>query len=105
MQTNLSPFSSEDWHDIAEFRSSRPPARALTKFTSDKQIEEIGSTIASRYGCASYHGSDYRGKEDVPRLAGQLRNYLALHQGSNGIWAWGVSSRLLKNSAACGNEA
>jgi cytochrome c553 len=81
MQTNLSPFSIEDWHDIAEFFSSRPPTRAVTKLNADKQTEEIGSTIANSYGCSNCHGSDYRGTKDVPRLAGQLRNYLALHIG------------------------
>lgn len=81
MQTNLSPFSIEDWQNIAEFFSLRPPVRAVTKLNSDKQTEEFGSTIANGYGCANCHGSDYRGTKDVPRLAGQLRNYLALHIG------------------------
>jgi cytochrome c553 len=81
MQTNLSPFSVEDWHDIAEFFSSRPPTPAFTKLHADKQTEEIGSRIANSYGCANCHGSDYRGTKDVPRLAAQLRNYLALHIG------------------------
>jgi cytochrome c553 len=70
MQTNLSPFSIEDWHDIAEFFSSRPPTRAVTKLNADRQTEEICSTIANSYGCANCHGSDYRGTKDVPRLAG-----------------------------------
>jgi cytochrome c553 len=81
MQTNLSPFSMEDWQDIAEFFSSRLPVRAVTKVTSDNQTEEIGSTIANGSGCANCHGPDYRGTKDVPRLAGQLRNYLALNIG------------------------
>jgi cytochrome c553 len=38
MQVNLSPFSMEDWQDIAEFFSSRSPARAVTKAISDKQM-------------------------------------------------------------------
>jgi cytochrome c553 len=79
MQTNLSPFSMEDWQDIAEFFASRPPAHAVTKATYDKQIEEIGSTIANCTGCANCHGPDYRGTMDVPRLAGQLRNYGPAH--------------------------
>jgi cytochrome c553 len=81
MQTNLGPFSVEDWHDIAEFFSSRPSTSAVTKLSADKQAEETGSTIAQSYGCGNCHGSDYRGTKDVPRLAGQLRNYLALHIG------------------------
>lgn len=82
MQTNLSQFSIEDWHDIAEFFSSRPPTRAVTKvYAADRQTNEIGSSIADNYGCGNCHGSDYRGTKDVPRLAAQLRNYLALHIG------------------------
>jgi cytochrome c553 len=81
MQTNLSQLSVEDWHDIAEFFSSRPPTTAVTKRNADKQTEELGSRIANSYGCGDCHGSDFRGMKDVPRLAGQLRNYLALHIG------------------------
>lgn len=81
MQTNLSPFSVEDWRDIAEFFSSRRPTTAVTKSNADKQTTEIGSRMATSYGCGSCHGSEYRGTSDVPRLAAQLRNYLALHIG------------------------
>jgi len=77
MQVNLSPLSSEDLQDIADYFSSHPATRAATKMTSDRQAQELGSTMASNLGCAGCHGGDYRGAEDVPRLAGQLRNYLA----------------------------
>jgi cytochrome c553 len=79
MQTNLNPLSTEDLHDIADYFSSRPPTRAFTRMTADQQAQELGSTIASDLGCDRCHGQSYRGTNDVPRLAGQLRNYLVLH--------------------------
>ena len=77
MQTNLNPLSTEDWQDIADYFASRPATRAVTNMTVDRQAQELGSAKANNLGCAGCHGEDYRGKEDVPRLAGQLRNYLA----------------------------
>lgn len=78
MQANLTPLSANDLQDIANYFSSRPATRASTKWAADQQEQELGSTIANDLRCADCHGSDYRGTTDVPRLAGQLRNYLVL---------------------------
>jgi cytochrome c553 len=40
MQTNLSPLSTEDWQDIAEYFSSRPATPAVTKVTSDQGVRK-----------------------------------------------------------------
>jgi cytochrome c553 len=77
MQMNLSPLSSEDLQDIADYFSSRPATRAVTNVTVDQQAQQLSSTMANNLDCAGCHGGDYRGTKDVPRLAGQLRNYLA----------------------------
>jgi cytochrome c553 len=79
MQTNLNPLSAQDLQDIADYFSSRPSTRASTKATVDQESREFGSKIAKELGCAHCHGQNYRGSQDVPRLAGQLRNYLSLH--------------------------
>ena len=77
MQVNLNALSTEDLQDIADYCSSRPATRAATKMTADQQAQELGSTVANDLRCAGCHGQD-RGTKDVPRIAGQLRNYLAL---------------------------
>jgi cytochrome c553 len=77
MQVNLNPLSTEDLQDLADYFSSQPATRAATKITVDQQVQEFGSTVANDLRCAGCHGQDYRGTKDVPRLAGQLRNYLA----------------------------
>jgi cytochrome c553 len=77
MQTNLNPLSTEDWQDIADYFASRPATRAVTNITVDRQAQELGSATSHNLGCAGCHGDDFRGTKDVPRLAGQLRNYLA----------------------------
>ncbi|TFV29307.1 hypothetical protein E4K66_38585 [Bradyrhizobium frederickii] len=77
MQSNLAAASSEDLQSIADYFSSRPPLRAVTKMTADQQTQDAGSTMARTLDCSDCHGADYRGTKDVPRLAGQLRNYLA----------------------------
>jgi cytochrome c553 len=77
MQTNLTPLSTQDLQDVADYFSSRPATRAVAKMTADRQAQELGLTIASDLGCARCHGQNYRGTKDVPRLAGQPRVYLA----------------------------
>jgi cytochrome c553 len=77
MQTNLSPFSTEDLQDIAEYFSSRPAVAAVSRIAGDQTAQGLGSTIAGNLRCARCHGQDYRGTNDVPRLAGQPRVYLA----------------------------
>ena len=79
MQTNLSPLSTEDLQDIAEYFSSRPATPAVSRIAGDQAAQELGSTIAGNLRCAGCHGQDYRGTNDVPRLAGQPRVYLAWH--------------------------
>lgn len=81
MQTNLGSLSAEDWHEIADYFSSRPAISAVTSRPSDEATQELGSKIARELGCSHCHGDDYRGMKELPRLAGQLRSYLALHMG------------------------
>jgi cytochrome c553 len=77
MQLQLTALASQDLGDIAEYFSSRRPTRASTKLAVDQQETQLGLTIANDLSCAECHGQGYRGTQNVPRLAGQLRNYLA----------------------------
>lgn len=81
MQTNLSPFSTQDLQDVAEYFSSRPATSAVTRFAGDRAAQELGSSIARNMRCAGCHGQDYRGTNEVPRLAGQPLAYLAWNIG------------------------
>ena len=81
MQTNLIPFSIEDLQDIAGYFSSRPATAAVSRIVGDPAAQELGSTIARGLRCAECHGPGYRGTNDVPRLAGQPRVYLAWNIG------------------------
>jgi cytochrome c553 len=77
MQSQMNALAIEDLQDIAAYFSSRRPTRASTKIAVDPQEAQLGLTIANDLRCAGCHGPDYRGTPDVPRLAGQLRSYLA----------------------------
>lgn len=79
MQSQLNALAPHELQDVAEFFSSRQPTRASTKIVDDQQAIQHGQTVASDSRCAECHGQDYRGTHEVPRLAGQLRNYLAFH--------------------------
>jgi cytochrome c553 len=78
MQSQLNAFGSQELQDIALYFSLLRPARASTKIAFDQAVIQLGKTIANDLRCAECHGADYRGAPEIPRLAGQLRNYLAL---------------------------
>ncbi|MDF3075550.1 MAG: cytochrome c [Alphaproteobacteria bacterium] len=78
MQSQFNALAAQDLREIASYFASRPPARASTKTGVDPQAAQLGQTIAGDLKCAACHGQDYRGTHEVPRLAGQLRNYLVL---------------------------
>jgi len=43
----------------------------------DKPLFERGKAVAAKNRCASCHSADYRGREQMPRLAGQREDFLA----------------------------
>jgi cytochrome c553 len=49
-----------------------PPAAAA----SDAARSARGAALAQRFRCASCHGADYAGGQQVARLAGQREDYL-----------------------------
>jgi cytochrome c553 len=42
----------------------------------DKALSQRGRVAAQKLGCASCHEKDYRGREQMPRLAAQREDYL-----------------------------
>ncbi|PAU75437.1 c-type cytochrome [Halomonas salipaludis] len=42
----------------------------------DSELKARGQELAAQQRCASCHQSDYRGREQMPRLAGQREDYL-----------------------------
>ena len=43
----------------------------------DKALFERGKAVAGKNRCANCHSADYRGREQMPRLAGQREDFLA----------------------------
>jgi cytochrome c553 len=77
MQLQLNALAPKDLQAMADYFSSRRPTRSSTKVTFDPDVIQRGLTIASDLGCATCHGANYSGTQEVPRLAGQLKTYLA----------------------------
>ena len=50
--------------------------KAVTDKAFDKALGQRGSAAAKKLGCASCHEKDYRGREQMPRLAAQREDYL-----------------------------
>ena len=76
MQANVERLSTKDIQDISDYFSSQraKPARFATD--PDPKTIALGATSAKQLNCANCHSEDYRGGKDIPRLAGQVPNYL-----------------------------
>jgi cytochrome c553 len=77
MQLQLNALEPKDLQALADYFASRPPTRSSTKVLLDPEVVQRGLTMARDLGCATCHGANYRGTQEVPRLAGQLKTYLA----------------------------
>jgi cytochrome c553 len=75
----MAPFvkdlSDDDIVALADHFAALPPKRAGA--APDPALVERGAALAVRLRCASCHGQDYGGQEQMPRLAGQRVDYLA----------------------------
>lgn len=56
---------------------SKLPARGMESGPADKALTQRGSQKAKELRCGICHLSDFRGQNQVPRLAGQRETYLA----------------------------
>jgi cytochrome c553 len=55
---------------------SRLPARSMEAGAFDKALVQKGRALAGKLHCGSCHVSDFRGQNQIPRLAGQREEYL-----------------------------
>lgn len=56
---------------------SKLPAKGVETGPADKALTQLGSRKAKELRCGICHLSDFRGQNQVPRLAGQREAYLA----------------------------
>lgn len=63
-----------DIQALAAYYHEQPVAEPDGEMDAD--LKARGQELASQQRCASCHQSDYRGREQMPRLAGQREDYL-----------------------------
>lgn len=74
MQDLMKGLSDRDIVAIAaHFAGQRASAQQGTR---DKALFQRGRALAAKLRCASCHGPDFRGREQMPRLAGQREDFL-----------------------------
>ena len=75
MRANVASLSAKDIQDISDYFSSQRAKQA--KFADpDPKAIALGAASAKQLDCGNCHSEDYRGAKDIPRLAGQVPNYL-----------------------------
>lgn len=62
--------------DLAAWFEGLPPAPAEDAAPRDAALAARGEALAARMHCGSCHLPDYRGRAQMPRLAGQREDYL-----------------------------
>jgi cytochrome c553 len=75
MQTNVATLSDRDMRDIADYFSTQKPLRE--SFRLDAERIARGKSKAATLNCASCHMADFSGKNESPRLAGIVPQYLS----------------------------
>jgi cytochrome c553 len=70
-------MSDADLRAYAELIGKLPPAPPYEPLPADPERMARGAALAAKNRCASCHGDDYAGDQQVPRVAGQREDYLA----------------------------
>jgi cytochrome c553 len=70
-------MSDADLRAFSELIGKLPAPAAGAASASDAARDAKGAALAERLRCASCHGSDFAGGQQVPRLAGQREDYLS----------------------------
>ncbi len=78
MQSNVVRLSAKDVQAISDYFSSRRAKPARFGTDPDPKTIALGAASAKELNCAKCHSEDYRGSNDIPRLAGQVPTYLVL---------------------------
>jgi cytochrome c553 len=68
-------LSDRDIKLVAKFFSDQTPV-ANEAVAADSTLQDQGSRLASKMGCAACHGSNLLGQDNAPRLSGQGEVYL-----------------------------
>lgn len=76
MQPLLAGVSDEEITRLATHFAGQPAMRGDQK--SDAALARAGAALAQTRLCGTCHLADYRGQQQVPRLAGQRLDYLVL---------------------------
>ena len=74
MKGQLDGLSDKELAALATYFSAQTPTAPRT--TAQPEIFERGKLIAKNMLCASCHESNYAGRDQMPRLAGQHESYL-----------------------------
>ncbi len=78
MRTNVVRLSAKEVQDISDFFSSQRARPARFGTDPEPKTIALGAASAKELNCAKCHSEDYRGGNDIPRLAGQVPTYLVL---------------------------
>jgi cytochrome c553 len=71
------PMSDADLRAYSELIGKLAPAPPYEPAPADPARMARGAALAAKNRCASCHGDDYAGDQQVPRVAGQREDYLA----------------------------
>jgi cytochrome c553 len=66
-----------DIEDLAAFFASLPPGPPDDRPARDQALFDRGRALSVRMNCGVCHLQDYRGRNQVPRIAGQREEFLA----------------------------
>jgi cytochrome c553 len=72
----LKDVTDPHFFDIAAYYSRQSPPRPAA--AANPALHARGARLARDMGCGSCHLDDYSGQKQVPRIAGQREDYLAL---------------------------
>ncbi|MBR0645222.1 c-type cytochrome [Roseomonas hellenica] len=70
-------LSDAQIEQIAAFYASLPPGPAPDRGPRDAALAERGAALSARMHCGVCHLPDFRGRAQMPRLAGQREDFLA----------------------------
>jgi len=76
MRGMLKGFSDGDLADVGAFFAGQALAPPTTPL--DPKLHAQGAEIAKDRGCASCHFGNYRGQQQIPRVANQREDYLLM---------------------------
>ena len=83
MQTNVARLSAKEILDISDYFSTQQAKPARFAADPDPKMIALGAAASKQLSCGNCHSEDYRGTsedyrgtKDIPRLAGQVPNYL-----------------------------